>query len=437
MDCREAKPMLSAYLDGELPGADRARVESHLRTCPACSEQLDALKWIDEAAAVPDPGAEYWENFNRRVGERIRREEARPEPVVVPLPRKGWVRRQIRYLVPAAAVAAMVVGIVRQIGVAPDFRPPAPPQTAAHPGSAERRPADAQVPGAPAGGPAPAAPVAAPPSQPGVKAEPPAAPPKGRSPAVPGGSSRIDADEAPGRPAGATAGKMERGTAPDSPAGGADTHRGAASAPPPSAEKKTAGPPPARAEFVARERAGRPEPEKETVERALDGRRSPGMPAEPAPPSFGNTAAARSPEQAATRTEPREGSRSRKDETGRAAVAPANESAGERTAGKSMEDASRPGALPCREARDLAARGLFKEAESAQRACLARDDSPAVQEAGLALLAELLDRQRRFADADAVLEEAGNRFPGSRALELYRRQRAQVQSGRIPFPSPR
>ena len=107
-------------------------------------------------------------------------------------------------------------------------------------------------------------------------------------------------------------------------------------------------------------------------------------------------------------------------------------------AAKAMGDTRmRSTASGCEDARSLAARERFKEAEAAQRACLAREVTPAAQEHGLVFLAELLDRQRRFAEADAVIAEAQTRFPRSRPLELYRQQRPQVQGGGIPYPAER
>ena len=41
MRCDEAKPVLDAYLDGELETADAARVAEHLETCAACRRHLD------------------------------------------------------------------------------------------------------------------------------------------------------------------------------------------------------------------------------------------------------------------------------------------------------------------------------------------------------------------------------------------------------------
>jgi hypothetical protein len=87
---------------------------------------------------------------------------------------------------------------------------------------------------------------------------------------------------------------------------------------------------------------------------------------------------------------------------------------------------------PCALARRLAAQGRLEEAETAQRACLASDASPATQDPGLVFLAELLDRQSRFAEADAVLESAHRQFPRSRPLDLYRQQRPQVRRLQAP-----
>lgn len=87
-------------------------------------------------------------------------------------------------------------------------------------------------------------------------------------------------------------------------------------------------------------------------------------------------------------------------------------------------------ASPCELARTLADRKRFREAEVAQRACLAQDRSAPAQEKGLVFLAELLDRQARFVEADAVIAEVEKRNPQSRPLDLYRQQRPMVQKRR-------
>ena len=85
-------------------------------------------------------------------------------------------------------------------------------------------------------------------------------------------------------------------------------------------------------------------------------------------------------------------------------------------------------------ARTLAAQERLREAETAQRECLAQDPSAPTQEKGLIFLAELLDRQSRFAEADAVITEVHRQFPQSRPLDLYRQQRPMVQKQQMPAP---
>jgi hypothetical protein len=68
---------LSAYLDDELPPAERAAVELHLAACAECRGRLSELAAVDEAAAgLPaDAPDGYFDGFARRVRERL---EQRP-----------------------------------------------------------------------------------------------------------------------------------------------------------------------------------------------------------------------------------------------------------------------------------------------------------------------------------------------------------------------
>ena len=89
---------------------------------------------------------------------------------------------------------------------------------------------------------------------------------------------------------------------------------------------------------------------------------------------------------------------------------------------------------PCELARTLAEGKRIRDAEDAQRACLAGDLPAPSREKGLVFLAELLDRQARFAEADAVIAEVDRRFPQSPPLERYRRQRPMVQKQPMAVP---
>ena len=89
---------------------------------------------------------------------------------------------------------------------------------------------------------------------------------------------------------------------------------------------------------------------------------------------------------------------------------------------------------PCEPARELAELERIRDAEDAQRACLTGDLDAPSREKGLVFLAELLDRQARFAEADAVIAEVDRQYPQSRPLDLYRRQRSMVQKQPAAVP---
>jgi MEDS: MEthanogen/methylotroph, DcmR Sensory domain/Putative zinc-finger len=49
MPCRELAELVTAYLDGVLPGAERARCDGHLRTCPACRGYVAQMELVVSA----------------------------------------------------------------------------------------------------------------------------------------------------------------------------------------------------------------------------------------------------------------------------------------------------------------------------------------------------------------------------------------------------
>lgn len=56
MHCNEARPLLSAFLDGELTPAQRLAVEAHLAHCPACAacrREIDRAGRLVRELAVP------------------------------------------------------------------------------------------------------------------------------------------------------------------------------------------------------------------------------------------------------------------------------------------------------------------------------------------------------------------------------------------------
>jgi hypothetical protein len=350
MDCRETQELLTAFHDGELPDADRTRVEHHLRGCRECGRLLADLARADEIAGVPDPGPGYWDRFNARVADRIEREAEGPR-VAVLRPKQGWMRQQLRFLVPAVAAAALVVVVVRYGGQSPV----APKQTLP-PAVSVTEPSTLDSAESKRAAEAPAATL----------------PPLGQKgiPAV--GPARRDelADQL--RTEGREMASKDRAAA--------TAGIGAPSpAPLPSDRNATAASPPATAEEGSPRKVH--EERKKMAEAAPSGTRP----------------------QLAAKAVPESGM---KDER----------------------------ASPCEMARTLAGQGRLKEAEAAQRECLALDPSPPTQEKGLIFLAELLDRQARFAEADQVLSDVHKQFPKSLPLTLYRQQRPMVQKQQMPVP---
>lgn len=351
MDCRETQTLLTAFHDGELPAADRARVEDHLRGCSGCVALLADLARVDHAVGVPDPGPAYWDRFNARVMDRVEREAGGAGGTIL-RPKGGWMRQPLRYLVPAVAAAALVVMVVRYGGMTPGTPTPTAPPAAserAAPDSAGERITQAK-----------------PESRATKKAESTAVTRRAPPPVL--DNERF-----------ATVTREERDRMADRslPAGNIEDSRNRAAAP---------------------AAIGVPSPSPMTFRKAPDGQGGPGAGAG-------------------------------RDATGSAVTAGKAESA----SGMRVAKETSPGS-PCELARTLAERERIRDAEDAQRACLAGDLPAPSREKGLVFLAELLDRQARFAEADAVIAEVDRRYPQSPPLELYRRQRPMVQKQPMTVP---
>ena len=41
MDCKKAKNLMSAYVDGMLENAEKSAFEAHIHTCKDCKRELD------------------------------------------------------------------------------------------------------------------------------------------------------------------------------------------------------------------------------------------------------------------------------------------------------------------------------------------------------------------------------------------------------------
>jgi predicted anti-sigma-YlaC factor YlaD len=74
MSCEQFGPIMTAYLDGELPPAERERLERHLAACEGCARKLAELAALKEDLAMirfkepSDPELErYWSSIYNRL----------------------------------------------------------------------------------------------------------------------------------------------------------------------------------------------------------------------------------------------------------------------------------------------------------------------------------------------------------------------------------
>lgn len=70
MNCNRAKPLLSAYFDGELPSQDDLAVEEHIGKCDDCAAELRSyaqLASMAKALVTPPSPADSFEKFRREM----------------------------------------------------------------------------------------------------------------------------------------------------------------------------------------------------------------------------------------------------------------------------------------------------------------------------------------------------------------------------------
>jgi hypothetical protein len=103
LNCEQFSDRLADYLEGDLPQAVRAAMESHADACASCAALLaDITALRDGAAALPalQPSRDLWAGIAERI-------DARVLPLEVPLARRSIMHRA--WMRPAVAAAALVL----------------------------------------------------------------------------------------------------------------------------------------------------------------------------------------------------------------------------------------------------------------------------------------------------------------------------------------
>ncbi|MEW6386676.1 MAG: zf-HC2 domain-containing protein [Thermodesulfobacteriota bacterium] len=104
--CGLIQRWLPEYLDGELRPFWHRRVETHLKVCAHCCQELEEIR---EAVAVfrgsptPDPGPAFWQEFDRELHFKLAQVNQAPAPRRFKLP---------YYLVGALSAPALAVLIL-------------------------------------------------------------------------------------------------------------------------------------------------------------------------------------------------------------------------------------------------------------------------------------------------------------------------------------
>jgi anti-sigma factor RsiW len=84
MRCEEARPLLEAYVDGELEAAAREQLRAHLALCPECEAEAAALLRLAAAFRAAAPTHPMPEAVRARIRTAVRREAAASEPAAAP-----------------------------------------------------------------------------------------------------------------------------------------------------------------------------------------------------------------------------------------------------------------------------------------------------------------------------------------------------------------
>lgn len=98
MDCRSAKELLSAFLDGETSAEESSQVEEHLAACAECGAAQRRLLALDEMIARSETGVSP--GFRDALFSRMEAEELLPR-------RTNLFSLSVRWALPLAAAAAL------------------------------------------------------------------------------------------------------------------------------------------------------------------------------------------------------------------------------------------------------------------------------------------------------------------------------------------
>lgn len=112
--CALLQRWLPEYPDGDLPAFWKGRLQSHLEHCPACRQELAALKEVVaaiKAAPVAEPGPEFWTEFSRDLHLKLARVAHETQEATPETPRTSLWWSRLPYLLGAPALVVLLLWV--------------------------------------------------------------------------------------------------------------------------------------------------------------------------------------------------------------------------------------------------------------------------------------------------------------------------------------
>jgi hypothetical protein len=103
-DCSEIRNLLSEYMDDALDAKDKALADEHLRTCPACREELESLQsLVKELGAIPSVKApsDFLDQLHKRMEQPSKLSKMR-----------NWFFYPLRVKIPLQLAGAAVTALI-------------------------------------------------------------------------------------------------------------------------------------------------------------------------------------------------------------------------------------------------------------------------------------------------------------------------------------
>jgi Putative zinc-finger len=109
--CALIQPRLPDYPDGDLSPFWKRQVASHLEVCPDCRRELEEIAEVVslyQAHPLPDPGPDFWQDFQRELHLKLAQVNQVPEPTPRPL--------RLPYYVLGATAMAGILALAVYLG---------------------------------------------------------------------------------------------------------------------------------------------------------------------------------------------------------------------------------------------------------------------------------------------------------------------------------